>query len=155
MIKIRPFRKNDTDEIIKLVTTIIKEFLNFTNDDLNNLIIDLSDIKKNYINKSGNFIVCVVNDKIIGTIAILSKKNGAAKLKRMYLYKKYRGKNYGTKMYEYAENWCITNNFNKIFLSTYPPFTGSKFYEKMGFKKYKKVGKKTFYKKYLKTNNKH
>lgn len=154
MFKIRPFRKNDTDEIIKLVTTAIREFLNFTHDDLNDLIIDLSDIKKNYIDKNGNFIVCVVNNKIIGTIAILSKKNSTARLKRMYLYKKYRGKKYGAKMYKYAENWCIINNFNKIILSTYPPFTGSKFYKKMGFKKYKKVGKKTFYEKYLNTNKK-
>ncbi|MBU1118613.1 GNAT family N-acetyltransferase [Patescibacteria group bacterium] len=151
MIKIRTFRNSDTSEIIRLTTTVVKEFLDYTDEDLQDLITDLSDIKKNYLDKGGNFIVCTINDNIIGTIALLPQKKHVVKLKRMYLYKAYRGKEHGSNIFNFAENWCKDNDFNKIILSTYPPFTGSKFYKKMGFNIYKNIGKKTFYEKYLET----
>jgi putative acetyltransferase len=148
--KIREFKKQDTPQIIKLITTVIKEFLNYNDNDLKTIVNNLSDIQKNYFDKGGVFIVCELDNKIIGTVALLNHKKGIAKLKRMYLYKKYRGKQYGLKLYQFAENWCQKNKYNKIILSTYPPFTGAKFYEKNGFKKYKTIGKKIFYKKDLK-----
>lgn len=150
MLKIRSFRKKDTEEIIVLITSVVKEFLGYTDSELKDLINDLSDINKNYLNKGGNFFVSIVNNKIIGTLALLPEKNQTVKLKRMYLNKEYRGKNFGSALFDFAEKWCKKNNFAKIILSTYPPFTGSSFYEKMGFNKYKKIGKKIFYEKYLK-----
>jgi putative acetyltransferase len=122
MIKIRLFGKNDTNEIIMLITSVVKEFLGWTDNESEDLIADLSDINKNYIDKGGAFFVGVINNKIIGTLALLPEKNKTVKLKRMYLNKEYSGKNFGSALLDFAENWCNSNNYNKIILSTYPPF---------------------------------
>lgn len=117
---------------------------------MKDLIRNLSNINNNYFNKWWVFIVCENDNKIIGTIAIIRENKNIAKLKRMYLYKEYRGKGYGSMLFNFAEDWCKNNNFNKMILSTYFPFTGAKFYEKKWFTKYKTVWKKIFYEKFLK-----
>ena len=150
MLKIRFFKNVDTFEIIKLISNVVKEFLEYNDNDLKDLIKNLSDINNNYFNKWGTFIVCEDDDKIIGTIAIICEKDNIAKLKRMYLYKEYRRKGYGSKLFDFAENWCKNNNFNKIILSTYFPFIGAKFYERKGFEKNRIIWKKVFYEKKLK-----
>lgn len=150
MLKIRKFKNSDTPKVIKLITSVVKEFLDYTDKDLKNLVNNLSDIKTNYFDKGGTFIVLEIDNQIIGTLALIPQKNKVLKLKRMYLNKKYRGKGYGSRLYTFAENWCKKNNYNIIILSTYPPFTGAKFYEKNGFKKYRTTKEKIFYKKYLK-----
>lgn len=149
MIKIRSFKNNDTRQIIKLITTIVDEFLDCKSNVINDLILDLSDIDKNYIQNWGNFFICKIENEIIWTIALVYKSNRTLILKRMYLESKYRNKWLWKKMLKNAEKWAIENNFKEIILSTYPPFTWEEFYKKNWFKLYKKENKKSFYSKVI------
>jgi len=150
MFKIRKFRDEDTKEVIRVITTVLKQLFNCKKKDLgDSLIEDLSHIKKNYFDKGGYFWVAEYNGKIIGTAAVVPEDKNTARLHRMYLYKSYRGKGYGSKLFNYREKWCKNNGYKKIILSTYPHFKEAiRMFKSKGYKEFKKEkGKIFFYKK--------
>ena len=58
MFKIRRFRNEDTEEVIRVITTGLKQLLHCKKKDLGKeLIENLSDIQKNYFDKGGTFFV--------------------------------------------------------------------------------------------------
>ena len=56
---------------------------------------DLNEIPKFYQKNNGNFWIAKIDDKVVGTIALLDigKKNSA--LRKMFVAKEYRGKEFG------------------------------------------------------------
>jgi putative acetyltransferase len=151
MFRIRKFRKDDTKEVIRVVTTSLRQLFNCKNKDLgDNLIENLSDIKRNYFVNGGAFFVGEYFGKVIGTVAILPETKNSAKLKRMYLYKEYRGKGFGSKLYDFAERWCKGKGYKRIILSTYPHFKEAiRMYESKGYKKFKRTKEQIFFYKKL------
>lgn len=147
MIKIRKFRNEDTKEVIRVITTGLKQLFHCKKKDLGEeLIENLSDIQKNYFEKGGTFFVGKYEGKIVGTVAILPETKTSARLKRMFLYKKYRGKGFGSKLYDFAENWCKKQGYKKIILSTYPHFKEAiRMYESKRYKQFKKTKEQLFF----------
>jgi N-acetylglutamate synthase-like GNAT family acetyltransferase len=140
-MRIRKFRKGDEKKIKKLIGGILLEIFKKEPKGLE----DLDNIKKNYK------IFWVVEDKgkIIATAGI-NRDNIA---KRLYIYKKYRKKGLGKKLYYLQESYLKKKGIRKIKLSTTPQMKDAiKFYEKKGFKKIKIDKKKNqiFFEKILK-----
>lgn len=151
MFSVRQFNEGDTKRVIDIVTSSLKELFNCETEDLGkDLIKDLSNIAKNYTEKGGNFFVGEYNGRVIGTVAIIPNTKTIARLKRMFLYKQYRGKGFGSKLYGTAEEWCRKQGYKKITLSTYPNFKKAiKTYKSKGFKKFKKDKERIFFYKNL------
>ena len=151
MLKIRKFRNEDTKEVIRVITNGLKQLFNCKKKDLGKELVDnLSDIQKNYFEKGGTFFVGEYEGNVVGTVAILPETKDAVRLKRMFLYKKCRGKGFGSKLYDFAEKWCKKKGYKKIILSTYPHFKEAiRMYESKGFKRFKKTKEQIFFCKHI------
>lgn len=105
---------------------------------------DILDIHSNYINDGGNFWIAL-NDsgEVVGSIGLQKKNKEVAVLKKFFVYKYYRGKEFGTgkKLYEALLDFAKKQGFSKIILDTPSKATRShSFYKKVGFKEIDKEG---------------
>lgn len=152
MFKIRKFQKKDTKAVIRVITTGLKQLFKCKKEQLREgLIENLSNIQKNYFKKGGYFFVGEYKGKVIGTIAILPMNKTTARLKRLFLYKQYRGKGIGSKLYFSAERWCKKKGYKRIMLSTHPHFEEAiRLYKRKGFKPIKRTKGRLFFAKKLK-----
>lgn len=97
---------------------------------------DLNEIPAYYQTNNGNFWVAKINGKVIGTIALLDIENCQGALRKMFVDKNYRGKDFGVgiKLLNTLIDWARRKGFAEIFLGTTEKFTrAQKFYEKNGF----------------------
>ena len=99
---------------------------------------DILDIQSNYINDGGNFWVALNNnDEVVGSIGLQKKTNEVAVLKKFFVYKDYRGKEFGigTGLYKALLDFANKQGFSKVILDTPSKATRShSFYKKVGFK---------------------
>ena len=133
-IEIKPYSKNYNKQIIQLILTIQTEEFNvpISLDQQP----DLLDISGFYQKGVGNFWVAVINEKVIGTIAILDIGNSQIALRKMFVDEKYRGKTYGVAKYllDTVFSWSKANDVHEIYLGTTAKFLAAqRFYEKNGF----------------------
>jgi N-acetylglutamate synthase-like GNAT family acetyltransferase len=97
---------------------------------------DLNEIPNFYQVHNGNFWVARIDDKVIGTIALLDIGNHTTALRKMFVDKDYRGKEFAV-----AQNllnsllaWARHKGITGIFLGTTEKFTrAQRFYERNGF----------------------
>lgn len=97
---------------------------------------DLHTIPAYYQKRTGNFWVAVVENKVIGTIALLDIGNGQAALRKMFVHKHYRGAAFkvATRLLETLLGWGRSAGVTAIYLGTTPKFVAAhRFYEKNGF----------------------
>ena len=97
---------------------------------------DLNAIPGFYQTNNGNFWVAKIDNKIIGTISLLDIGNHKGALRKMFVDKNYRGKEFrvGQKLLNTLLDWAGQKGFTEIFLGTTEKFTrAQKFYEKNGF----------------------
>lgn len=102
---------------------------------------DLSNISKFYQTGLGNFWVAIINNKVIGTIALLDIGNKQTALRKMFVDKSFRGKEYkiGQQLLEKAIEHLKVVGAEGIFLGTTEKFIAAqKFYEKNNFIEIKK-----------------
>lgn len=87
-----------------------------------------------YIKNGGTFYTLKSNKKVVGTIAVINKKN-LGELKRMYIDKNYQGQGYGTLLFNKAIEFCKQKGFTKLELETNKKFKKAHiFYKKRGCK---------------------
>ena len=82
-----------------------------------------------------------IDDKIIGTISLLDIGNRKAALRKMFVDKNYRGKEFGVgqRLLNTLVDWSKRKGFTEIFLGTTEKFIAAqRFYEKNGFKEIEK-----------------
>src|SRR6185312_12957201 len=100
---------------------------------------DILDIQSNYIDTGGNFWVALNNKgEVVGSIGLQKKTNEVAVLKKFFVYKDYRGKEFGIGkgLYEALLDFAKKQGFSKVILDTPSKATRSHgFYKKVGFKK--------------------
>ena len=125
-MKIREYKDEDKEKVKKLVKEVLMEIFNSASN-----LKDLNNIKEEY----EKFFVAEENGEIIGTLGI--KNEGDARISRMYVKKEKRGKGIGKKLMEKAIRYC-KKKFKRIFLTTYIQMNSKDFYEKIGFKEYKR-----------------
>jgi len=99
---------------------------------------DLQDIPGYYQQDAGNFWVAVVGNTVIGTIALSDIGNQQGALRKMFVHKAYRGKDYGVAqaLLNTLLSWAGEKELQEIFLGTTDQFHAAhRFYEKNHFQR--------------------
>jgi N-acetylglutamate synthase-like GNAT family acetyltransferase len=97
---------------------------------------DLQDIPGYYQHGAGNFWVAVIDNTVIGTIALSDIGNQQGALRKMFVHKDYRGKNFGVAqtLLNTLLSWAREKELQEIFLGTTDKFHAAhRFYEKNNF----------------------
>ena len=97
---------------------------------------DLNKIPEYYQTKNGNFWIAKIHDEVVGTISLLDIGNYKGALRKMFVNKDYRGKEYGVgqKLLNTLVDWSKHRGVTEIFLGTTEKFIAAqRFYEKNGF----------------------
>ena len=97
---------------------------------------DLENIPAFYQKDNGNFWIAVVENKVIGSIALKDIGNYRSALRKMFVHKDYRGKEYGIghTLLNNVLEWARQKKFREILLGTTERFIAAqRFYEKNGF----------------------
>jgi GNAT superfamily N-acetyltransferase len=97
---------------------------------------DLLEIEDFYINKGGNFWGASVDGLLCGTIALLRFNEKSGAIRKMFVKKEFRGKQYGiaTMLLKELINYCRENGINDLYLGTVDILEAAiRFYEKKGF----------------------
>ncbi|MDF2803888.1 MAG: putative acetyltransferase [Anaerocolumna sp.] len=78
-----------------------------------------SNAMKNQIQQEGYVYYKLLEEKrLIGYFAIREDKDDRSLfLSKLYLHKSSRGKGYGTTVFQYLKEFCLNNNYNKIWLT--------------------------------------
>jgi N-acetylglutamate synthase-like GNAT family acetyltransferase len=97
---------------------------------------DLLEIEQFYIHKGGNFWGASVEGELCGTIALLRFNEKAGAIRKMFVKKEFRGKEYkiASLLLENLLNYCRENGFEDLYLGTVDILKAAiRFYEKNGF----------------------
>jgi len=97
---------------------------------------DLGKIPTFYQVNQGNFWVALEQGNVIGTIGLLDIGNRQAALRKMFVDRRYRGKDHGVgqALLEKLIDWAREKKFKEIFLGTSPLLPAARrFYEKNAF----------------------
>lgn len=89
------------------------------------------DIEIDGLDPEAEHFIAYLNDEPIGCARIRANKN-YAKLERIAIIKKYRGKGFGKQLTDFLIDYCKQKNFHEI--SLHSQSYASEFYKKHGFK---------------------
>lgn len=133
-MRIVPFETRDEDEVVALIVGVQRgEFgIDISAEDQP----DLRQIDAFYRTGGGNFWVARVEDRVVGTIALLDIGNGQAALRKMFVQREHRGAGRGVAQGLLATllAWAAERGLREIYLGTTPQFLAAhRFYEKNGF----------------------
>lgn len=99
---------------------------------------DLLDIETNYIKDGGNFWGTFDGDKLVGTIALMNAGDGVGAIRKMFVLKEYRGKEFGIaqQLLDTLLQYCREHHIPHVCLGTVGQLQAAqRFYEKNGFQK--------------------
>lgn len=97
---------------------------------------DLFDIQNFYHAGGGGFWGAFINDELVGTIALVKFDKNAAAIRKMFVKKEFRGKEFSIaqKLLETLIAYCNANEINDLYLGTVSILKAAlRFYEKNGF----------------------
>ncbi|SEI51019.1 N-acetylglutamate synthase, GNAT family [Dyadobacter koreensis] len=97
---------------------------------------DLMDIENNYQATGGNFWAALQDGKVVGTIALISIGDGKGVIRKMFVSKDFRGKEFGIaqKLLIGLIDFCKKNGITDLYLGTVDILKAAiRFYEKNGF----------------------
>ncbi len=97
---------------------------------------ELQSISDSFQKNKGNYWVALLNEKVIGTIAVIDIGHKAFELRDVFLDKKYRGSSTGfaKQLLDTVIDWSKKQDVNSIYLGTTFAFRAAhRFYEKHGF----------------------
>jgi len=99
-VELRPYRPGDDGGICRLVKKVLGEYgLAMDPGETDR---DLSDIPAHYTRRGGAFKVLVHGDRIIGSYGLYPVSDFCCELRKMYLYRQYRGMGMGRRMLKNA-----------------------------------------------------
>ena len=102
---------------------------------------DLLDIEKNYHATGGNFWGVIHDKKVVGTIALIGIGNGQGVIRKMFVNKDFRGKEFGLaqQLLENLIEYCKSENITDLYLGTVDILKAAmRFYERNNFVKIEK-----------------
>jgi len=136
-LKLIEFSPEYQDQVKSLIFKVIKELRPFEKPDADPKLKDLDDINNVYKNRGRFWILLdAEKDRVIGTIAVLEKSKKTAKLKRLYLEKRYRSQKIGSYFLQHALDFCKKKKYQELELrTTHRAPIAIKLFEKFGFKK--------------------
>lgn len=133
-IKIRKFEKKDQAQVYKLILSILKK--EFPLEQQTYSAIDLNDIQSNYGGKKDIFLVALVGNSVIGTIAVKEDDRNTALLRRIFVSPEFRGIGLGHKLIIRAIEFCEEKQYRLInFCTTNRMKAANALCQKNGFKR--------------------
>ena len=119
------------DETIQFVISILEGEFGYTGFERP----DLYNIEKTYQqDKKSNFWLAILDDKVIGTIAVKDYGNNRGFIKRLYVDKRMRSKGIGQRLMKTLLEFARDSGFEVLYTSTVEEFMSARnFYEKNGF----------------------
>ncbi|MBE7102517.1 GNAT family N-acetyltransferase [Bacillus cereus] len=133
-ICIIPYESKFQDEVVELIVHIQQKEYNvpITKEEQP----DLLEIETFYQRDHGSFWVATYDGKVVGTIALLDIGKHQVALRKMFVKKEFRGKEWGASsmLLQTAISWAKEQNLEDIYLGTTVKFLAAhRFYEKNGF----------------------
>lgn len=129
---LREYTIKDKEQVHRVLNTIFDK-LGFKYD-LFKIDNDLYRIREIYFKEHGKFWLILIDDKIIGTIA-LKLDHGFYELRRFFILEEYRGKGYGNIALKYILAYAKQKGINKVRLDVHKKLkTAIYLYNKYGFK---------------------
>ena len=133
-LRVRAFEPRDTNAVAAVILPIqqIEFGIPITLDAQP----DLGDIPRFYQNACGNFWVAEIDERIVGTIALLDIGHQEAALRKMFVAAPFRGSRFGVAEALLHElfDWARRKELARIYLGTTDKFLAAhRFYEKNGF----------------------
>ncbi|MGC4035833.1 MAG: GNAT family N-acetyltransferase [Chitinophagaceae bacterium] len=98
--------------------------------------VDLSSIEQFYDSTGGCFLGAFINNYLVGTLAIISFAGDAGAIRKMFVRKEYRGREYmiAQRLFQTLISYCIDKKITNIYLGTIDVFKAAqRFYERNGF----------------------
>ncbi|MFH1093369.1 MAG: GNAT family N-acetyltransferase [Candidatus Omnitrophota bacterium] len=133
-VKIRQFKEADKPQVIKLITSILKNEFSISNETYSDF--DINNIEDVYGGKRDLFLVAVIGNSVVGTIAIKEDDKNCALLRRVFVSPEFRGIGLGKKLIVSAIEFCEKNNYSVInFCSTDKMQAANELCKKNGFKR--------------------
>jgi putative acetyltransferase len=134
MITIQTYDKHYTDQIVTLILDIQQKEFNvpITIHDQQ----DLLDIEKFYQRNNGNFWLAKSDGEVVGTIALIDCGLGIGAIRKMFVKKEFRGKQYSIaqNLLIVLETWALENKILSVYLGTLERLQAAiKFYERNGY----------------------
>ena len=138
-MKIRPVKRGDAPQIIKLITEVWAEYdcrLDAENEDRYLLAPD-----EYFRSQNGEFWVAENDEKIIvATVAVLMLNETTAELKTLYVHRDYRKKGLGEKLTRMTIDFAGEKGAGEMILWSDTRFTKAhRLYERLGFER---IGKR-------------
>lgn len=139
-MEIQPYSEIYQQQVVDLILTIQQTEFDMAIDI--NAQPDLENISAIYQKGNGNFWIVLIDDMVVGSIALLDIGNHCGALRKMFVKKEFRGSSFGVG--QALLNTLIKRagekGFDKILLGTTEKFLAAqRFYEKNGFKEINKV----------------
>lgn len=134
MLKIQQIDNQYSESVIDLILNIQQKEFNvpITIDDQP----DLLHIDEFYLTPGGNFWGAFINGELVGTIALVKFDKKAAAIRKMFVKKEFRGKEYSIaqKLLEILITYCRENGIDEVYLGTVSILQAAlRFYEKNHF----------------------
>jgi GNAT superfamily N-acetyltransferase len=99
---------------------------------------DLFDIETNYIQPGGGFWGTVHDGELLGTIALMNIGHAAGAIRKMFVKKEFRGKEYALaqRLFETLVDYCRERGIVDLYLGTVDMLKAAhRFYERNGFQR--------------------
>jgi putative acetyltransferase len=133
-IVIRPYQDKDQKSVIDLILTIQQKEFNVPIDLERQP--DLLIIPAYYQIKKGNFWVAIVDEKVVGSIALIDCGEGVGCIRKMFVNKDFRGKtlNIAQNLLNLLMESARDNEFKGLYLGTIARLEAAiRFYERNGW----------------------
>lgn len=126
MYEIREYEKNDKEELIELWIKVSVEEYGYKEWEEEIRILGVKEYDK--------ILLAIDEGRIIGSMAYKKVDNKVVELKRVYLYKEYRGKGIANQLYNGIMETIKENKYKKVIVETWENFqSGINFYYKNNF----------------------
>lgn len=133
--RIQPFKPQHQSEVVELIERIqVGEFKIPIEEGQRK---ELQSISKAFQKDKGNYWVALLNERVIGTIAVIDIGHQAFELRDVFLDKDYRGalRGFAKKLLDTVLEWAKEHDVRTIYLGTTLAFRAAhRFYEKHGFR---------------------
>lgn len=133
-IKIRKYLEQDQPQIHKLIISILKREFAHAKETYSDY--DIRHINEVYGGKRDLFLVAIIGNSVIGTIAVKEDDKNTALLRRIFVNPEFRGIGLGKKLVIKAIEFCEKNNYRVVnFCSTNKMEAANNLCKKNGFKR--------------------
>lgn len=131
---IRPYENQDQNQVVSLILDIQQnEFgVSITIEDQP----DLLNINAFYRKGNGNFWCALFEKSIVGTIGLIDIGNGYGTIRKMFVHKNYRGKDWNSAqlLFNMLQEWAQSHEIHSLYLGTiHHMIAAHKFYRRNGF----------------------